>query len=275
MKKSNLLVAIDLSKSSFDVLEKSVELGLKHRSALDVVHILEDSFFSRSKKADEIFDNTYKNISNRFPTITREHLHIKNGDIKSEIPKLAKELDSELLIIGSSGESILLEEIFLGSNTKDIVRSSKIPVLVLKNYHELKYRNILAPTDFTKESKESLKELLELFPYSNIILYHTYSTPFEGRLHIYGFDSAEVMGYKEEVRVENEHRAREFIAEFGENSTRMRSVVCTGSLNPKIFMENIEELNADLIFLHTTGNFSFITFDLLEASTLDVLVVSV
>lgn len=275
MKKANLLVAIDLSTSSYKVLDKALELSGKVGCRLDIVHVIEESFFFKSKSKEEIYTHTCQALQKRFSGISKEQVHIRSGALKTEVSALAKELDSEMLIIGSSGESILLEEFFLGSHTKDIVRSSDIPVLVLKHYHELKYRNILFPTDFSEASKRALKQMLALFPYSKFIIYHTYFVFFENRLNVYGLDKQDATVYRDEMKHEAEMHAREFMDNFGEDASRMKRVVEKGSLNPKLFMENTRHLDADLLFLHTTGNFSFVSFDMLEVAPQDVLMLHV
>ncbi len=56
---------------------------------------------------------------------------VQNYKIFSEINQVAKENNIDLIIMGSHGASGV-SEIFVGSNTEKVVRSSDIPVLVIK-----------------------------------------------------------------------------------------------------------------------------------------------
>ncbi|MGB5429894.1 universal stress protein, partial [Eudoraea sp.] len=56
---------------------------------------------------------------------------VQNYKIFSEINEVAKENNIDLIIMGSHGASGV-SEIFVGSNTEKVVRSSDIPVLVIK-----------------------------------------------------------------------------------------------------------------------------------------------
>lgn len=53
----------------------------------------------------------------------------------SEIKDTCNELNIDMIVMGSHGVSGL-REVFIGSNAEKVVRSSKVPVLVIKNNHE-------------------------------------------------------------------------------------------------------------------------------------------
>ena len=58
--------------------------------------------------------------------------------------------------MGSSGASGF-KEMFIGSNTEKVVRTSKIPVLVIKNNHEqFNVTDFVFATDFSEEGRGAL-----------------------------------------------------------------------------------------------------------------------
>src|SRR5690606_33982274 len=56
---------------------------------------------------------------------------VQNYKIFGEINNVAKERDIDLIVMGSHGTSGL-SDIFVGSNTEKVVRTSEVPVLVIK-----------------------------------------------------------------------------------------------------------------------------------------------
>jgi nucleotide-binding universal stress UspA family protein len=67
----------------------------------------------------------------------------------------------DLIVMGSNGTSGI-EEILIGSNTEKVVRLSEIPVLVIKKErHELKFKNFVFASDFSKETKKPFKKMIE------------------------------------------------------------------------------------------------------------------
>jgi nucleotide-binding universal stress UspA family protein len=57
---------------------------------------------------------------------------VHNYTIFSEINDIAKEMDIDLIVMGSHGTTGF-REVFVGSNTEKVVRTSEIPVLVIKH----------------------------------------------------------------------------------------------------------------------------------------------
>jgi len=90
---------------------------------------------------------------------------IKHYKVFNEVSEVAKEHQADLIVMGSRG-SDGLEEIFIGSNTERVVRSSEVPVLVIKGaVEDFKPRNFVFACDFEEENIPALvraKELAEL-----------------------------------------------------------------------------------------------------------------
>ena len=67
----------------------------------------------------------------------------------------------DLIVMGSHGTSGI-EEILIGSNTEKVVRLSEVPVLVIKkDVGELKLKNFVFASDFSKEIKKPFKKMVE------------------------------------------------------------------------------------------------------------------
>ncbi len=276
MKKFKILVAIDFSKDSFSVLQKAIEFTEKFDGIVDVVHVVENSFFSPKKDLSYIREHSVKKLSEKFPDINDENFHCVSGKIKSEIAKTAQILNSDLIIMGKSGETFFLGDAYMGSHTKDIIRSSGIPVIVVKSDHKLKYKNILMLTDFSEASAKAIKSVTALFPDSAIKLLSFYLVPFENRLGSYGFNSKDLIEYKHSLMKESQKNLDTFLNSLQlPQSVNISGKVHKSSLNPKLFEKEVEDINFDLVALHTTGNVSFYAMDILETSKKDVVVLKV
>jgi len=77
------------------------------------------------------------------------------------IATFSKEHNVDLIVMGSHGSSGY-QEVLIGSNTEKVVRSSEIPVLVIKNEIEtFKAENFVFASDFSAEIKKPFQKLVE------------------------------------------------------------------------------------------------------------------
>ncbi|MCP4672222.1 MAG: universal stress protein, partial [Desulfobacula sp.] len=60
-----------------------------------------------------------------------EDVKIKKGNPCEEILKVSKEIDADLIVIGSHGYN-LLKDVLMGSTARKVVQQSKRPVLTIK-----------------------------------------------------------------------------------------------------------------------------------------------
>jgi len=63
-----------------------------------------------------------------------------------------------------------------------VVRSSPVSVLAVRNRPYGPYRNLLVGTDFTDESRQALATSANWFPEADIVFLHAYSMPYSGLL---------------------------------------------------------------------------------------------
>ena len=77
------------------------------------------------------------------------------------IMEVSDEHNCDLIVMGSHGATGL-KEMFIGSNTEKVVRNSHIPVLVIKNTHEVfDIQNIVFATDCEMETKHTFEQATE------------------------------------------------------------------------------------------------------------------
>ncbi len=268
-----VLAATDFSGGSFEMLSKAARLASSVNAKFYIAHILEDSFFERIDDINGLRLRCLNSLSANMPSIKFDDFFCRKGAVKDEISKLTKELDASIVVIGCEGEGSVFEELFIGSHTKDIIRGSIAPVLIAKNKTAPIYNKILVPTDFSDESRITIRRAAEMFGGAKLVLLNVYSVPFESRLSsYYGFSDDAINDFQNGIKSDIQNKAEKFIESVGLPSDRVELRIMRGSMNHKLFMELISPMQVDLICLHTTGLFSFFAFDILESSTLDVLI---
>lgn len=276
MKKFTILVAFDFSKSSFVILNKAVAFAKETGGDLHIIHVVEDSFFSSKCTLDSIKENGFAKLSKEFSTIKEENYHCVRGKIKVAVANSAKILNADLIILGNSGETHFLSDFIMGSHTKEIVKYAQTSVLVIKNSDEVKYDDILILTDLSDDSKRAITKVADMFPSSNIKLINLFYLPLDNRINTYGFNEKDVLEYKTSIENEAHEKLNSFIKSLNLSSTlNISAETRNSSLNPKLFNNEVSDINFDLLVLHVTQeqNVSFFTFDTLEQSDTDVFIV--
>lgn len=276
MKKFTVLVAFDFSKSSFVILNKAIALTNERGGNLHVIHVVEDSFFSSKHTLDSIKESGFSILSKEFDSIKEENYHCIRGKIKVAVANSAKILNADLVILGNSGETHFLSDFIMGSHTKEIVKYAQTPVLVIKNSDEVKYDDILILTDLSDDSKRAITKVADMFPSSNIKLINLFYLPLDNRINTYGFNEKDVIEYKTSIENEAHEKLNTFIKALNISaSIKISAETRNSSLNPKLFNDEVIDINFDLLVLHVTQqqNVSFFTFDILEQLDRDIFII--
>lgn len=168
-----IIVPVDFSKHSEYALETAAALAKQHQSELVVMHMLElsESVFSATsaqrneenafmmmvanKKFETFLDKAYLEAVEVTPMI-------KYHKVLKEVAGVAKEINADLIVMGSRGHSEH-DGIFTGSNTEKVVRYSETPVLVIKSKPKtVNFEHVVLATDFSEKSIPAVKKALAL-----------------------------------------------------------------------------------------------------------------
>ncbi len=137
-----ILVPVDFSEYSEYALEVAANIAKNNNASIVVVHMLglSHAFLTQDEEA-QVFNAMYymKLAKKKFEEfLDKPYLKdieitetIRNYKVFTEINDIAKEFEAELIIMGSHGVNGF-SDIFIGSNTEKVVRTSEIPVLVVK-----------------------------------------------------------------------------------------------------------------------------------------------
>lgn len=78
---------------------------------------------------------------------------VQEGTASDKIAEIAEKKNADLVVIGRAGLSAI-EKLFMGSVTNRVLRSSTVPVLVIKKKEgKPQFRKILVPTDFSDQEE--------------------------------------------------------------------------------------------------------------------------
>lgn len=132
-------------------------MGITDANLVTEENSMEGMFYLQltKKRFDEFLDKDYLEGVEVEQTV-------KNYKVFSELNEVAIEYDADLIVMGSHGSSGI-QEVFVGSNTEKVVRSTNIPVLVIKDEKEFSAKKAVFACDFKIESLASFKKAMQLF----------------------------------------------------------------------------------------------------------------
>ena len=249
-----ILVPTDFSQHAEYALRVAAQIARENNSEIILLHMLElphqgsDALGSGSDIPEIMF---FKNqaISNLEELMDADYLSGINVSEVVQFEKasegiiaVSKKNNVDFIVMGSHGASGF-HEMFIGSNTEKVVRSSDVPVLVVKNETgEFKAGDFVFASDFSQEIKKPFKQLVE------------FAAAFKSHLHLVmintpnSFKSTHVA----------EKIMRDFIREFSYDN---HSLHIYNDVNVEKGILNFSNsVKADLIGMCTHGRTGFAHF---------------
>lgn len=165
----SIVVPIDFSKQSKFALKAAASIAAKSNAELLVLHMLEltpaimtESGYIPEVQMVHLMKMTEKRFNKFLSEPYLENLKvtpiIKHYKVFSEVEQIAKLHGANLIVMGSHGTDGL-EEIFIGSNTERVVRSSEVPVLVIKGeLNDFQVNRFVFASDFKEENVEVVQK---------------------------------------------------------------------------------------------------------------------
>lgn len=174
-----ILVPVDFSKHSEHALEVAAGIAKNHKAEIVALHMmgLSDGVMTRNESKEAFEAMFYLRLAEKHFTeiLDREYLKdvkvtdtVHNFTNFSEINDIAKEMEIDLIVMGSHGTTGM-KEVFVGSNTEKVVRTSEIPVLVIKHRSEnFNPKSGIFACDFLENSIGPYKRAKKIFDLFNI-----------------------------------------------------------------------------------------------------------
>lgn len=169
-----ILVPVDFSRHSEYALEVAAAFAKAYNAEILVLHMmgLSDSILIKAE-GQNVAEAVYhmKLAESNFSAfLDKPYLEgivvtetVQNYKIFEEINDLAVEQAIDLVIMGSHGVKGFKES-FVGSNTERVVRTSEIPVLVVKGNEMTKLpKRVVFACDFKKEGVKAYRDAIPFF----------------------------------------------------------------------------------------------------------------
>tara|TARA_R110000868_G_scaffold136879_1_gene350041 strand:+ start:21150 stop:21974 length:825 start_codon:yes stop_codon:yes gene_type:complete len=228
----HLLVPVDFSEHSANALEVAASIARQQKAQITVIHMMgiseaviaEEEFleYEEAKYFMGLAKKRFKSFLDK-PYLKGITIHkiVQNYKVFSELNNVAKEQNIDLIVMGSHG-STGFNEIFIGSNTEKVVRTSDVPVLIIKQQNSnFVIKNILFGCSFSEDmvlAYKNVKSLAHQFSAKLKLVY--INTPFadflsthEAEERIADFMSkAEESNYK--VEIYNDHSVESGLLNF-------------------------------------------------------------
>lgn len=252
-----VLVGLDVTEKSNNVLKRALSLANEHKADLFIVHAVRTpwvgvpSYFG-GKDIDIDKESIVQNIEKKIKTLNREFkvncfVFVKEGNPQDIILYESKLNQTDMIIIGAHSKA-KGKKGFLGTTAQKVAHLSHLPVLIVKNSVKNPYKNIIAPTDFGMQSKQSILFAKDIFPSAKINVVNAFDTIYmEGPYAVVGRDLSQ---YNEVAK----SCAKSDLKEFMEDVSVKKGKVIDGELYTKETLVNyIKEGSYDLVVVGSRG----------------------
>ncbi|MFD2552086.1 universal stress protein [Bizionia sediminis] len=169
-----ILVPTDFSKEAEQALKVAAQLAKKHDCEIYLLHMLElpldqiDALSQYSELPEAMFfmklahQKFEKTMSQEYLKGLTVHETVDFNKTFTGISDTCKTHNIDLIVMGSHGANGF-KEMFIGSNTEKVVRTSEIPVLVIKNEHDnFEINNFVFASDFKNDNKGTYLQAVNL-----------------------------------------------------------------------------------------------------------------
>ena len=137
---THVLIAVDLTDESVQVVEKGLAIAARNQAKISLIHALEPLGFAYGGDIpmdlttiqDQLEQHAKEKLAELAATmkIPEAQQHILVGMPDSEIHRMAKEQDVDLIVVGSHGRHGL--SLLLGSTSTGVLHGAKCDVLAVR-----------------------------------------------------------------------------------------------------------------------------------------------
>ncbi len=244
-----ILVPTDFSVQAENALKVAAQLAKKYQGEIYLLHMLELPMNMANPvgetRSNDLPEAIYfmKLAKKRFSEILarpyleglKVHETVEFHQAFDGIMETSKKHDCDFIVMGSQGANGF-KEMFIGSNTEKVVRTSEVPVLVIKNEHpNLQINSFAFATNLEKRNKKALKKVVE------------FARLTESKLHLVYINTANEFITSEQTD--------EFLEEYleGFDYTNYEFHVYNDDSVEKGILKFAKKVNADIVGIATHG----------------------
>ena len=275
-----ILVAIDRSAMAEEALKRAISIAKKKDARLIVIHVIESSFIESPFVQSIDKDKLKREITEQIDQLNKQAnieyiLFVGSGSESGTIMNMVQKSEVDLLVVGSHGKSDI-ESGHFGSTTLKIIQNTHIPVLIVKNRVKTIYQKMIAPTNLSDYSKESILFANKLFTKPSRKYLYAFETMSELSAITFHISSEQRRAANVEITANAKTELAEFVKEVGDGEVVL--IDFAASINEDL-LAYITDDEADLLVLGSKGvdNLNSFVFGstasyLVQRSPIDVLV---
>ena len=261
-----LLAATDFSTPARHALERAALLAQAHPGTrLTLAHVISRSaldnlrrLFGQDAAALEakLLEQAQCSLNDLAQHLAASHACaidtvLKQGAALAALAELAEERQPDLQVMGARGEHFMRERL-LGSTTERVLRTSRRPLLAVKQRPHAPYRRILAPVDFSEHAAAAVNAAHAWLPEADITLLHAFEVELESTLQLAGASDNQIHQFRAQAR-DAAHQAMDaFIGQLQVPAARLSRAFVHGTPTLHI-LEHEQMMDADLIVMGKHG----------------------
>ena len=261
-----LLAATDFSAPARHALERAAQLAEAHPGArLTLAHATSPSaldslrrLLSRDaaaietrllKEAERALAELAAQLAARHPCTIDTVL--KQGPAPATLVELAEERGSDLLVMGARGTHFVHEHL-LGSTTERVLRTTRRPLLAVKQRPHAPYRRILAPVDFSGHAAAAINAAHAWLPDADFVLLHAFEPELESTFQLAGLSDSQINEYRIQARASAQAAMEAFVGALQVPKDRLSRQIVHGPAS-RLILEHEQSIDADLIVMGKHG----------------------
>lgn len=255
-----LLAAIDLESGSTLVVNRAVELAVRLKAKLHLVHVIDDALtlyepmveISVRHRLKQAAETALQSLFSLLPDDLKADsgYQVILGKPHQALAKHISQCQADLLIVGRHHLEPL-RDLFVGTTAERLLRHCDIPLLMVSTDSVEPYTQVMAATDFSRSSHHALQAGLWLAPDAAVQLVHVCDPPFMGFVR-YDQDDLDNLLTEKKARLEQEVAIEmaHFLA--ADDQERIQSQVLTGNAQ-QCLTDAVELHRPQLLVLGTHG----------------------
>lgn len=254
-KASAIVVAVDFSEDARHAAARAAALAAQHQAPLRLVHVVEPRGLdavrqwlgARADLSSVLLEQARERLQALADDLRRDHgvaaaVEVRTGEPLDELNASLE--GAQLLALGVQGLHPV-RELVLGSTADRLLRSTRRPLLVVKQPMIRPYRQVLVLLDLSEASQKALRSALRLAPQAAVRLLHAFEVPYEGQLRLAGVSQGEIDAFRAEARRAATDGIADVLARTGERQ-RISASVEAGDVRIEL-RRTLEDLRPDLV----------------------------
>ena len=276
-----LLIATDLSARSDRALERALSLSRELDAKLTVLHVVdEDLPASLADARKEIAEAVIQEHFDRQTTGSAQNVSVEIvfGRDYIDILRMSEKTEAELIILGLHREDAF-KDMFRGTTVERVIRTSNVPVLLVKERVSNPYQRVIVGVDFSVYSRRAVEFAIKFLPSGEFHLVHAYGIPFKGYFYDRGSPGEVSKKYQMEFQQMVGEELATFLASI-EAKTSVLEPILEEGMPREVILQQVSRLTPDLLVVGTHGRtgvahalLGSVAEDLIMAPPCDVLAV--